>query len=221
MITNCTLLCWNRLVYSVTFFPLHLWGWRWSKPYSEWTFLFWHHRCHSLSFSFFSYRYKSSSSGCRPQACAEGTWRGHSSVAQPSCPESHDHSGDMDGKCSLTFCVQDTATIYLSLHFQQMLAKSKLKSLEELRYIKLSSLSVISVSLNTLFTSLIFEKLSHEVKIDDIKKIPLWSQKGAPRGYRFYVRKSLSGCSFRLQLWNIVIGDLKVTEHQIAEELFL
>lgn len=54
-----------------------------------------------------------------------------------------------------------------------MLAKSKLKSLEELRYIKLSSLSVISVSLNTLFTSLIFEKLSHEVKIDDIKKIPL------------------------------------------------
>ena len=57
-----------------------------------------------LSFSHFSflipYRYQSSSSGCRPQARAKGTRRGHSSVAQPSRPESYNHSGHMDGKCN-------------------------------------------------------------------------------------------------------------------------
>lgn len=57
-------------------------------------------------FSFlFSHRYQSSSSGCWPQACTEGAWRGHSTVAQPSCDESHNYSGHMDGKCKMSFCI--------------------------------------------------------------------------------------------------------------------
>lgn len=62
--------------------------------------------CLSLIFSFLlSLRYKSSSARCRPQARTEGARWGHSSVAQPSCPESHNHSGHMDGKCSSYFYI--------------------------------------------------------------------------------------------------------------------
>lgn len=62
----------------------------------------------SLSVLFFQfvlcllYRYKSSSSGRRPQARTEGTRRGHRSVAQPSRPESDHYSGHMDGTCAST-----------------------------------------------------------------------------------------------------------------------
>lgn len=69
-----------------------------------------------ISFLLF-HRYKSSSSGCRPQARTEGAWRGHSSVAQPSCPESHNHSGHMDSKCSFSFCMENAETIF---NFQEI-----------------------------------------------------------------------------------------------------
>ena len=69
-----------------------------------------------LSFSFFflslSHRHKSASSGCWPQACTEGAWWSHSSVTQPSCPESHNHPGHMDSKCSLLFYIQNP-TIFI------------------------------------------------------------------------------------------------------------
>ena len=57
--------------------------------------------CVSVSLS---HRHKSSSSGGRPQARAERTWRSHRSAAQPGRAESHSHSGHMDGKCKLSFC---------------------------------------------------------------------------------------------------------------------
>lgn len=57
-----------------------------------------------LIFTFlFSCRYKPSSSGCGPQARTEGARRGHSSLAQSCCPESHNHSGHMDSKYSLAY----------------------------------------------------------------------------------------------------------------------
>lgn len=92
-----------------------LWGTEWTLWKSsgrEWEFiLFWAIFLCFAHFSFFlscSHRYQSSSSGCRPQARTERAWRSHSSVAQPSCDESHNYSGHMDGKCRLSFFIQIT-----------------------------------------------------------------------------------------------------------------
>lgn len=68
--------------------------------------------CFSYCSFLLSHRYQSSGSGCRPQACTEGAWRGHSSVAQPGCDESHNYSGHMDGKCSLSFYTQSTTIFH-------------------------------------------------------------------------------------------------------------
>lgn len=78
-------------------------------------FILWNTHMHLLSvfliFLSLSNRHQSSSSGCWPQARTEGAWWGHSSVTQPSCPESHNHPGHMDSKCILPFCIHN-ATIF-------------------------------------------------------------------------------------------------------------
>lgn len=77
-----------------------------------------HLSCYPFLSSF--HRYKSSSAGCRPQACTEGTWRGHSPVAQPRCLESNNYSGHMDGMCGLSFSKCDTTVFNYSNTLQQV-----------------------------------------------------------------------------------------------------
>lgn len=100
--------------------------WWWTKWKSVGDILllgnyFWNTNMHLLFVMFLSlfHRYKSSSSGYWPQACTEGAWWSHSSVAQSSCPESHNHPGHMDGKCSLLFYTECNY-IYLPQHFKQV-----------------------------------------------------------------------------------------------------
>lgn len=173
MITKWTLLCYVWLVYSVTLLPFHFWLW-WAKVYYdelEWTLwkssgkwlgnLFSFLMCHlSLFCSFlivhsYAHRYQSSSSGCRPQACTEGAWRGHSSVAQPSRDESHNYSGHMDSKCNLSFSL---------LHFQKVL------------YIVITWDGLVCVFCYRSASFHIFDwaKLSHKVRIVDLNIGPFF-----------------------------------------------
>lgn len=124
----------------------------------------------------------------------------------------------MDGKCSL-----------FAYRIQLFLTNATLSARATFSFVELESshwkkiiwfVCGLLISLRS-FYIFDFVKLSRKVRMLDMKDPSLKPKRCSSRLPFVLCQEIYVTLFLTLKLWNIVIGDFKVTEHQIAEKLFL